>query len=226
MALLKPLVQVKDVSAKALPPSTLQVQITERIPWPGQAGRHVPAGGRRRRPALHRRRRRLDPAPGDRRRRGTSQGPVRRHDRGARGATGGRYCAARRTRSAPRPTPSNSNSSTAQRLSGATRGRQELKAQVLAALLKVPADPKDRLRFTMSACPGIPSPGSRGSVRRGPAGRPSRRFGWTFPGSRPGGPKPKSWRAAGRRLGPTPRDHRRLFDRYSRDTRPRSLHVP
>lgn len=31
-ALLKPLVQVKDVSAKALPPSTLQVHITERIP--------------------------------------------------------------------------------------------------------------------------------------------------------------------------------------------------
>ena len=31
-ALLKPLVQVKDVSAKALPPSTLQVRVTERIP--------------------------------------------------------------------------------------------------------------------------------------------------------------------------------------------------
>ncbi|RKR13897.1 cell division protein FtsQ/DivIB [Arthrobacter oryzae] len=31
-ALLKPLVQVKDVTAKALPPSTLQVRITERIP--------------------------------------------------------------------------------------------------------------------------------------------------------------------------------------------------
>ena len=31
-ALLKPLVQVKDVTAKALPPSTLQVHITERVP--------------------------------------------------------------------------------------------------------------------------------------------------------------------------------------------------
>jgi cell division protein FtsQ len=31
-ALLKPLVQVKDVSAKALPPSTLQVRVTERVP--------------------------------------------------------------------------------------------------------------------------------------------------------------------------------------------------
>lgn len=31
-ALLKPLVQVKDVAVKALPPSTLQVRITERIP--------------------------------------------------------------------------------------------------------------------------------------------------------------------------------------------------
>lgn len=31
-ALLKPLVQVKDVTAKALPPGTLQVHVTERIP--------------------------------------------------------------------------------------------------------------------------------------------------------------------------------------------------
>ncbi len=31
-ALLKPLVQVKDVTAKALPPSTLQVHVTERVP--------------------------------------------------------------------------------------------------------------------------------------------------------------------------------------------------
>jgi cell division protein FtsQ len=31
-ALLKPLVQVKDVTAKALPPATLQVHVTERIP--------------------------------------------------------------------------------------------------------------------------------------------------------------------------------------------------
>ncbi|MGY3317629.1 cell division protein FtsQ/DivIB [Arthrobacter sp. TE12232] len=32
VALLKPLVQIKDVSVKALPPSTLQVHVTERIP--------------------------------------------------------------------------------------------------------------------------------------------------------------------------------------------------